>query len=297
MADIWIPGWTRKDLGPDGGTFDEVKHPKGCIHTTEGSTLAGAEAAYGRYPPHLGYDPAKRTKHQYVALNRCSYAFRSGESDDEYIIQVELVGFAGRSHLWPNAYYRYIAEDVLKPLEDLVGIPRQHLRFYRSNEGIVLASKRSPIRLRPTSLRNYSGWIGHQHVPGLADNGALLTDGDEHWDPGGFLMDLAISFMPSNAPTTPMSEEEEMAKVFFVHGDSTTKVPGKNYNYGDALFMCVSDADGTRRRHMHPDEWACLAADGAKAHERPQRFVDSIPWGAQPGLDPWVTGGPVPGTP
>jgi len=95
----------------------------------------------------------------------------------------------------------------------------------------------------------------------------------------------------------PIEEESEMSKVFFVHGDSTTKVPGKNYNYGDALFMVVSDADGTRRRHMHPDEWACLAADGAKAHTRSQNYVDSIPWGAQPGLEPWVTGGPIPGTP
>lgn len=196
MAD-WIPGWERMDLGPDGGPYDETEHPKGCLHTTEGTTLAGAEAAYGRYPPHLGYDPVRVIRHQYIALNRCSYAFRNGETDDEFIIQVEIVGFASKTHLWPNHVYANIAKDVLKPLEELVGIPRQHLRFYRADEGIVLARKTSPIRLRPAALRAYSGWMGHQHAPGLADNGALLATGDEHWDPGGFLMDKAFSFMPN----------------------------------------------------------------------------------------------------
>jgi len=195
MADLWIPGWTRVDLGPDGGPYDTLTNPKGCVHTTEGTTLAGAESAYRSYPPHLGYDPVRRIKHQYVALNRSSYAFRSSESDDERIIQVEVVGFAAKTHTWSNQAYANFAEDVLKPLEDLVGIPRRHLRFYRANEGIVLATKTSPIRLRPTALRNYSGWIGHQHVPGVADNGAVLADGDEHWDPGGFLMDLAFSYL------------------------------------------------------------------------------------------------------
>jgi hypothetical protein len=185
MADIWIPGWDRVDLGPDGGPYDDRSTPKGCIHTTEGTSLAGAEGAYAGYPPHLGYDPIRRIKHQYVALNRSSYAFRGSESDDEYIIQIEVVGFAAKTHTWPNWMYANIAEDVIKPLEQLVGIPRNYKRFYRADEGIVLARANSPIRLTAAALRAYSGWLGHQHIPAP----------DEHWDPGGFLMDLALSYM------------------------------------------------------------------------------------------------------
>lgn len=185
------------DLGPDGGPYDETGHPKVCVHTTEGTTLAGAEAAYRSYPPHLGYDPLRRVRHQYIPLNKCSYAFRNGETDDEYIVQVEVVGFAAKTHSWPTVAYANFAEDVAKPLEQLLGVPRQHLRFYRSNEGIVLATRNSPIRLRPSQLRSYAGWMGHQHAPGLADDGSLLKFGDEHWDPGGFLMDLVFDFMPT----------------------------------------------------------------------------------------------------
>lgn len=220
MAD-WIPGWTRVDLGPDGGTYDEMQHPKGCLHTTEGSTLAGAEAAYKNYPPHLGYDPVRRIKHQYVRLDRYSYAFRNGETDDEFIVQVEMVGFAAQTHTWSNQVYANIAEDVLKPLEDLVGIPRQHLRFYGANEGIVLARKTSPIRLRPSALRSFSGWMGHQHAPGLDDNGSILQYGDEHWDPGGFRMDLALSFIPQPKKGEDMlmlAQEIGNPKVFVGNG-------------------------------------------------------------------------------
>lgn len=188
MVDIWIPGYTRVDLGPDGGVYDDRSNPKGCVHTTEGSTLAGAEAAYRNYPPHIGYDPIKRTKHQYVALNRYSYAFRGAESDDEYIIQIETVGFAKQTHLWSDQVYRNFAEDVIKPLEDLIGIPRTSLQFHGEGEGIILANERSPIRLSATQLRNYRGWLGHQHIPSP----------DSHWDPGRFLIQKSFNYLGNN---------------------------------------------------------------------------------------------------
>jgi hypothetical protein len=177
MADF-IPGYARVDLGPDGGSYDDMSNPKGCIHTTEGSTLAGAEAAYRNYPPHIGYDPVKRIKRQYVPLNRYSYAFKGSESDDEYIIQIEIVGFARQTHLWSDQIYRNIAEDVIKPVGDAIGIPRTALKFYGEGEGIILASPDSPIRLSAAQLRNYRGWLGHQHIPRP----------DSHWDPGRFLI-------------------------------------------------------------------------------------------------------------
>lgn len=195
----WLPGWTRVDLGPDGGPYDETAHPKGCIHTTEGSSLRGAENAYEDYPPHLGYDPINRTRHQYVALNRHSYALRGSESDDEFCIQIEIVGYAAQTQWWSQTIYNNIARDVIGPLEKAVGIPRRALRFYGDNEGIVLASASSPIRLTNTRFRNYKGWLGHQHIPSP----------DVHWDPGKFQIHKCFNYL--SAQEDDMTPAELMA--------------------------------------------------------------------------------------
>lgn len=297
MADIWIPGWERVDLGPNGGTYDSTLNPKACVHTTEGTTLAGAESAYRNYPPHLGYDPVRRVKRQYVALNRYSYAFRNGETDDEFIVQVEVVGFAAKTHTWPTAVYRNFAVDVVQPLHDLIGVPLQHLRFYRADEGIVLARKTSPIRLRPAALRSYSGWMGHQHAPGLADNGALLATGDEHWDPGGFLMDLAFSFVaPTKSKPPLITQEDEVPRIYYVKGNSTDKMPPPHEkdSYGDLVFLVEGDAEGLLRRHIQSDE---LRAAGVTPTVVSHAWLDAIP--CPDGLFPWENagGGPVSGEP
>lgn len=179
-----LPGFTYIDLGPDGGPFDQSTLPKVEWHTTEGSTLAGAESAYRSYPPHLGYDPVRRIKHQYISLDRHSYASRNSEAEDDYVIQIELVGFAGQTHNWSDQVYRNIAADLIVPLEKAIGVPRRWKRFYRADEGIVLASPNSPIRLTNAQWRAFTGHLGHQHAP----------DPDEHWDPGGLRMDKAVKF-------------------------------------------------------------------------------------------------------
>lgn len=197
---LLLKGFTYKDLGPDGGSFDQADNPKVLVHTTQGSTLAGAEAAFRDFPPHLGYDPARRLRRQYVSLDRHSYSIRNAEAEDDYCIQVEVVGFAESTHKWSDELYRNFAEDVIVPLEAVIGVPRRHLRFYRSGEGgIVLASKYSPIRLTNAAWRAYSGWLGHQHAP----------NPDEHWDPGGFLMDKAFSYVPGK----PAKKEDSMITI------------------------------------------------------------------------------------
>ncbi len=216
---MWIPGYTKVDLGPDGGTFDEKSHPKGGLHTTEGSTLAGAEAAFKNYPPHLGYDPIRRIKHQYISLNNCSYAYRGSESDDEYIIQIEIVGFASQTHNWSDQAYKNIAEDVFKPLENMVGIPRRSMKFYGEDDGIVLASPDSPIRMSASELRNFSGWLGHQHVPAP----------DSHWDPGKFLIGKVFSFLGADMPLTNADADLVVDRLLNrVLEDGTWTGPGGN---------------------------------------------------------------------
>jgi hypothetical protein len=191
----YLPGATFVDLGPDGGTYDETGHPKGILHTTEGTSLAGAESAFRSYPPHIGYDPNTRVVHQYIRLDRCSYALKGSESDDEFGIQVEIVGFAAQTHTYPEAWYRNIGEDIIRPLRQIVGIPNNYLTFHGDGEGIILASPSSPIRLSDADFRNYSGWVGHQHVPAP----------DEHWDPGRFNIALALTYSEDDMHDTDPS--------------------------------------------------------------------------------------------
>lgn len=180
MADVWIPGFTRVDLGLTGGPYDDWATPKALMHTTEGASVGGARKAFAPYPPHACYDPVTRQGEQYVPLNRHSYSLRKSESDDEYCIQIELVGFAGQTHLWSDTMLRNVAYDVVRPIRALVGVPDVVVwkGFHGEGEGMVLASTKSPLRLTDAEFRAFSGWLGHQHAPGTG------TDGDEHWDPG-----------------------------------------------------------------------------------------------------------------
>jgi hypothetical protein len=178
---LWLPGWTRVNLGLSGKPFEYTHNPKGLLHSTEGTSLAGAESAMRNYPSHLGYDYRTRQKHQYISLDLAAYSAMD-QSDDDPIYQVELVGFAKDMRYLPDWALRNIAEDVIKPLADTVGIPARIIGsgFKDGLDGIYpyIASAESPIRLSYTQLRAFSGWLGHQHLPAP----------DNHWDPGAINM-------------------------------------------------------------------------------------------------------------
>ncbi|SES20792.1 glycoside hydrolase family 25 protein [Lentzea albida] len=182
---VWLPKAKRVNLGANvaGGPYDDVRKPKVCWHFTQGSSLAGARAAFAAYPPHIGYDPKTRELEQYVPLDRHSYAFFNGEADDEYIIQIEVVGFSEQAHLMSDEHVQNIVDDLVDPLEELIGVPPVVIRhgFRGAGEGIVLASPSSPIRISLEELREFSGHLGHQHIPG-----------DGHWDPGKFRIDEVL---------------------------------------------------------------------------------------------------------
>lgn len=209
MAD-WLPGWSRYLFNLRGKPYQFTHNPKGCLHTTEGSSIAGALAAYAPYPPHGIYDWRTREKLQHIPLSLASYSAMDG-NDDDYMVQIELVGFAAESRFWPDEAWRNIAEDVLKPIEDHFGVPRRALGFKDARDGISppLATASSPIRLGWAGLRDYSGWLGHQHLPAP----------DEHWDPGAIQISKGFALMSG---ATELQEEDD--DVYLIKGDQSDKV-------------------------------------------------------------------------
>lgn len=184
MADLWIPGFTRVNLGVNAGRYDETAHPKFLWHFTQGTSLAGARQAFKNYPPHCGVDWRTGEREQYLPLNGHAWALKGGESDDEICIQVEVVGYSEDAHNLPDSALEWLGVYVVRPIHELVPIPWQHLRFYGADEGIVLASPNSPIRLSDSEFRNCTGHVGHQHVPAP----------DEHWDPGRLYVDKILAY-------------------------------------------------------------------------------------------------------
>lgn len=191
---IWLPGYERVDLGLSGKPFEYTHNPKGLLHSTEGGSLAGAESAMRAYPSHLGYDWRSREKHQYISLDRAAYSAMD-ESDNDPIYQVELVGYAEQMRFLPDEALRNIAEDVVKPLMDTVGIPAIVIPvgFKDGRDQIYpyLATPQSPIRLSYAGLRAFSGWLGHQHLPAP----------DDHWDPGAINIYRILEFAGENDMT------------------------------------------------------------------------------------------------
>lgn len=222
MADLWIPGFTRVNLGVGGGYYDETAHPKFLWHFTQGSSLAGAREAFKKYPPHCGVDPKTGEREQYIPLNWHSWSLRGDESDDEICIQVEVVGFSEQAHLLSDQALRWLGVNVVRPIHELVPIPWQHVRFYGADEGIVLASPNSPIRLSDSGFRNYAGHLGHQHVPAP----------DEHWDPGRLFVDKIIAYA---------LEEDVSAEEVWAYQARHPHVPDPN-KPGWGIPVDVSDA-------------------------------------------------------
>jgi hypothetical protein len=195
---MWLPGYERHEYpGLAGKPYQFTHNPKGCMHTTEGGSIAGAMSAYAPYPPHLIYDWRNRRGVQHVRLDRAAYSAMDG-NDDDYMIQVELVGFAAETRTWPEQALRNIAADVVAPLERLFKIPRRIIwhGFKDSRDGVrpYISSAESPIRLNWTQLRDFSGWLGHQHLPSP----------DTHWDPGALPMARILGFLSEEDDDMPL---------------------------------------------------------------------------------------------
>lgn len=134
-------------------------------HTTEGSSLP----PYSGSHPHFTIDLEERRLYQHVSIRSMAYALRNlaggAETNRANAIQVEIIGFAGRSHLWPDSHYEQLAA-LARWIEKYAGVRRAcSVRFGGAGN--------LPARLGAAAWNAYAGHIGHQHVPE-----------QDHWDPG-----------------------------------------------------------------------------------------------------------------
>lgn len=182
MADLILPGAEYR-LSPHRPNGSEPRRgdlpPRAVIHTTE--TDPGTLDAVARnleWPYHLLVDVKNRRIRQLIrSLDRTAYSLRAARFETNHAgshcVQISLVMRAKDAPSLSDGDLDWLTGAVLRPVSDLCGIPNAWLRFYGPNEGIVLASMSSPARMTVSEWYGFSGWCGHQHVPG-----------QDHWDPG-----------------------------------------------------------------------------------------------------------------
>ncbi|HEY0393398.1 MAG TPA: N-acetylmuramoyl-L-alanine amidase [Candidatus Elarobacter sp.] len=146
--------------------------PRGVLHSTEGSTAAGARSAFVEFNswPHFTItgEGGRVATFQHLPINRAarSLEHRSGtvETNRQGAIQIEIVGVAAHAGAFSQAYLAGIAR-LMRWIEENAGVRRSSsVRFVKPGD---------QQRLSDADWLRYDGWCGHQHVPH-----------NDHEDPG-----------------------------------------------------------------------------------------------------------------
>lgn len=169
-ADGFMDG-VEKVVFADAGEHVTGK-PKLVWHSTEGSTIEGAIAAYraSNSAPHFTIDPRKDRIVQHVSVHKAarSLLHPSGtvETNRARAVQVEIVGNAKDMGGLSQAALASLSR-LARWIERNADVPRKcSVEFVPFPTGV-------PKRLKPQAWLDYSGHCGHMHVPS-----------NDHEDPG-----------------------------------------------------------------------------------------------------------------
>lgn len=142
------------------------------LHSTEGSTIEGAVAAYRKNNswPTLTVDCGRRRVVRHLPDTVAARSLRNAPGgvetnrEGDVLIQVELVGFAERPEsIGDAAALDWFGRTVVGPLCARNRIPlTSTARWapYPASYGVA-----APQRLQAAAWRAYNGILGHQHVP------------------------------------------------------------------------------------------------------------------------------------
>lgn len=193
----WVPG---NSAGPYTSPVDKL-----LLHTTEGSSIEGAVAAYraNNSWPHVTADARwgrtyRVVHHLDFGVSARSLRNLAGgvQTNTDGVIQFEVVGQA----VDPAAIdWRWLAENVFGPAAWMMDIPIQSSVTwvaYPASFGIA-----APQRLSPAEWTAYQGFLGHQHCPE-----------NTHGDPGRVPILTIIAAANQEDDMTP----QESAALFHV---------------------------------------------------------------------------------
>jgi hypothetical protein len=210
LAPVWCPMAMRDQIEGQTETApwnSGTPHWKGVLHTTEGSSYAGARQAYTNGGvPHFTVAPNFQKKRgeifQHFPLSSRATALRDEDAilkeNRAHAIQIEIVGTCDASNRasfpdglfikdWPGWYLTAIGR-LMRWLEEHRGVaPVSTVTWKSFDKGSAAGSFGASNRVRMSSAEYvaYSGWLGHQHVP---DN--------VHGDPGDIDIAALLAVKP-----------------------------------------------------------------------------------------------------
>lgn len=177
---MWLPDAQQVRSPVNGPRFNAFPW-RGVLHTTEGSTADAAIDSFrgNNFWPHFTIDPKRLRVVQHLPLSIGSRALSDNgiQANHARCIQIEIVGKAAETPGWAPEQLAFIRE-VMRDIEDKVPIPRTSSRRFLDAAGVNATPGN---RMTPAEWKGFSGWCGHQHVPG-----------ENHWDPGGIDIDTLL---------------------------------------------------------------------------------------------------------
>jgi hypothetical protein len=180
MSDWYDPA--IKVAALSAGNYVAGYAPRGLLHTTEGSSAAGAISSFRQNNswPHFTID-ADGTVYQHIPIAQAARALRNlvggVETNKARCIQIEVVGFAARP-LEHSPTQLTALKALMRWIEANAGVkPKGPGRAFASAYG------QNYLRFTGNEWKIFDGWCGHCHCPE-----------NDHWDPG--LIDLQ-SLLPT----------------------------------------------------------------------------------------------------
>ena len=179
--EIWVPNAEVIRATANGPKFLPLSW-RGVLHTTEGNTVEDAVASFRQtnFWSHFTIDFRAGRVVQHLPLNIGCRALSDHATAENaaHAIQIEIVGRAAESPTWAPEQLAFI-RDVMRSIETLVPIARTSGRTFLDATGVA----RTPgNRMSVTDWQVFSGWCGHQHVPG-----------ESHWDPGAIDVEALLA--------------------------------------------------------------------------------------------------------
>lgn len=180
-AELWVPSATVVRSPVNGPRYLPLPW-RGVLHSTEGFTVEDAIGTFQRtnFWPHFTIDPKtfRVVQHLPLGIGARALSDHATQENAARCIQIEIVGRAAESLGWPPEHLAFMRE-VMREIENLVPIPRVSGRRLLDAHGVNTTPGN---RMSIDEWRRFSGWCGHQHVPG-----------ESHWDPGALDIEAMLA--------------------------------------------------------------------------------------------------------